>query len=245
MSSDGRSGRGNPRRPGRTDNTAGVRKVRTKRYHHGDLRATLLRTVGEIIAERGVAEVSLREVARRAQVSHGAPAHHFRNKAALVTAFAAQGFDQMVAAVEQLPAYGEARSGPEELAGTGRGYVRFALAHPAHFAIMFDSAELDGSDPAYREASNRAYALLTRAIERCVREGRLRPSEVGPATVASWSLVHGFASLWIGGRLGHRSGTATDATHATHGGRAGPSAAALALADAAIDLFVDRLVGMM
>jgi AcrR family transcriptional regulator len=232
VSSDGRGGRGKPRGPGRTDNTAVARKVRTKRYHHGDLRAALLRTVGEIIAERGVAEVSLREVARRAQVSHGAPAHHFRNKAALVTAFATQGFAEMVAGIEQLPVHRDARNGPEELAGTGKGYVRFALAHPAHFSIMFDSAELDGGDPAFREASNRAYGLLTRAIERCVREGRLRPDQVGPATVASWSLVHGFASLWIGGRLGHRSGVGSDA-------------AALTLADAAIDLFVDRLVGMM
>jgi AcrR family transcriptional regulator len=230
VSSDARGGRGKPRRPGGSDNTAAARKVRTKRYHHGDLRAALLLTVGEIIAERGVAQVSLREVARRAQVSHGAPAHHFRNKAALVTAFAAQGFTEMVAAIEQLPRHRDARNGPEELAATGKGYVRFALAHPAHFSIMFDSAELDGADPAFREASNRAYGLLTRAIERCVREGRLRPDQVGPATVASWSLVHGFASLWIGGRLGHRSGT---------------GATALTLADAAIDLFVDRLVGMM
>jgi AcrR family transcriptional regulator len=232
MSSEGRTGRSKPRRAGRSDNTAGARKVRNKRYHHGDLRAALLRTVGEIIAERGVSDVSLREVARRAQVSHGAPAHHFRNKAALVTAFATQGFDQMVAAIEALPAHRDARSGPEELAGTGKGYVRFALAHPAHFSIMFDSAELDESDPTLTEAGNRAYGLLTRAIERCVREGRLSPDRVGPATIASWSLVHGFASLWIGGRLGPRSG-------------AGSDAAALALADAAIDLFVDRLVGMM
>jgi AcrR family transcriptional regulator len=233
MSSDGRSRRGRPVRPGRADNTAAAQKVRTKRYHHGDLRAALLRTVGQIIAERGVGEVSLREVARRAEVSHGAPAHHFRNKAALVTAFATDGFAQMTAAIEDLPAHREASSGPAELAGTGKGYVRFALAYPAHFSIMFDSAELDADDPAFREASNRAYGLLTRAIERCVREGRLRAEQVGPATVASWSLVHGFASLWIGGRLGPRSGAGSH------------SGAALALADAAIDLFVDRLVGMM
>jgi AcrR family transcriptional regulator len=232
MSSGSRSGRGKALRPGRSDNTAGPRKVRTK-YHHGDLRVALLRSVGEIIAERGLAEVSLREVARRAQVSHGAPAHHFRNKAGLVTAFAAQGFEQLAQAIEDLPAHRDAGSGPEELAGTGKGYVRFALAHPAQFSIMFDQAELDGDDPAFLQASNRAYGLLTRAIERCVREGRLRANQAGPATAASWSMVHGFATLWIGGRLGHRSGTGSH------------SAAALSLADAAIDLFVDRLVGMM
>lgn len=187
--------------------------------------------MGEIIAERGLGEVSLREVARRAQVSHGAPAHHFGNKAGLVTAFAAQGFEQLARAITRLPAYRQAASGPEELSGTGKGYVRFALAHPAHFSIMFDSAELDVDDPTYRATSNQAYGLLTRAIERCVREKRLRPADVGPATVASWSVAHGFASLWIGGRLGHRSGAGAD------------HAAAMALADAAIDLYVARLVG--
>jgi AcrR family transcriptional regulator len=232
MSSEARAGSSKPRRPGRKDNTAGARKVRSKRYHHGDLRAALLRTVGEIISERGVGDVSLREVARRAQVSHGAPAHHFKNKAALVTAFATQGFDEMVAAIERLPAHRNARSGPEELAGTGKGYVRFALAHPAHFSIMFDSTELDESDPALAEAGLRAFGLLTRAIERCVREGRLHPDRAGQATIASWSLVHGFAGLWIGGRLGPLID-------------AGGDAGALALADSAIDLFVDRLVGMM
>jgi AcrR family transcriptional regulator len=228
MSSDRAGASGGP--PRRTDNTAGAQKVRS-RYHHGDLRAGLLRAVGEIIARRGPGELSLREVARRAQVSHGAPAHHFRNKAGLITAFAAQGFERLVASVTRLPAHRNAGSGPEELAGTGKGYIRFALGHPAHFSIMFDSPELDTDDPGFRAASDRAYGLLTRAIGRCVAERRLTPEQAGPATVACWSMAHGFASLWIGGRLGPRSG----ARRAT--------AAAIQLGDAAVDLFVERLVG--
>lgn len=224
MSSDARGPSGR-RRPARGDNTAGGKKVRPG-YHHGDLRAALLKAADALIRERGVGELSLREVARRAEVSHGAPAHHFRNKAGLLTAFAAQGFERLLAQVTALPAYRAAGSGPDQLAATGRGYVRFALANPAHFAIMFDSAEVDTADPAFETASNQAYALLTRAIERCVREGRLPPGQVGAATVAAWSLVHGFACLWTGGRLGQRSGTAR----------------ASQLADDMIDLFVARLM---
>ena len=129
-----------PVRPGRPDNTAGARKVRTKATTTAICGRPCCGSVGEIIAERGLAEVSLREVARRAQVSHGAPAHHFRNKAGLVTAFAAQGFDRAGRGPSsELPAHRDAGSGPEELAGTGKGYVRFALAHPAQFSIMFDT----------------------------------------------------------------------------------------------------------
>src|SRR5687767_6451184 len=108
MSSEGgrpkRLARPRPGRRGPRDNTAAGKKVRVpvsvfRPYHHGDLRAALLLATDQLIRERGLGEVSLREVARRAQVSHGAPAHHFGNKAGLVTAFAAQGFDRLVQAI--------------------------------------------------------------------------------------------------------------------------------------------------
>ena len=62
-------------------------------YHHGDLRRGLLRAAAEAIAENGVAAVSMRDLARRAGVSHAAPTHHFGDKSGLLTAFAAEGFD--------------------------------------------------------------------------------------------------------------------------------------------------------
>src|SRR5687767_3609608 len=122
-------------------------------YHHGDLRAALLEAADALIRERGSADLSLREVARRAQVSHGAPAHHFRNKAGLLTAFAAQGFERLVATVAELERERTSQSGRERLASTGRGYLRFALQHPAQFSIMFDTGALDVGDPAFVEAS--------------------------------------------------------------------------------------------
>ena len=203
MSSDGRGGRGKPRRP------------RPNGQHRrgpkgSDEALPPRRFAGGAAADRGRDHRRARGGARcRCARWRGGPRSATARppttsgtRRAWSRRSPPRGSTRWWRAIEQLPAHRDARSGPEELAGTGKGYVRFALAHPAHFSIMFDSAELDGDDPAFREASNRAYGLLTRAIERCVREGRLRPDQVGPATVASWSLVHGFASLWIGRSAG-------------------------------------------
>ena len=194
-------------------------------YHHGDLRAALLDATHALIRERGSTDLSLREVARRAQVSHGAPAHHFRNKAGLLTAFAAQGFERLVATIAELERERPAGNGPERLTNTGRGYLRFAVRHPAQFSIMFATEALDVNDPALVEASHAAYDLLIGAIAACVQEGFLLAEEAPLATVASWSLVHGFAALWNGGRLRTRSGAQVPE----------------ALGDQAVDLFVASL----
>jgi AcrR family transcriptional regulator len=173
-------------------------------YHHGDLRAALLAAVAEVIRERGVGEVSLREAARRAQVSHGAPAHHFRNKAGLLTAFAAQGFEQLGEAVRAELERRRPQSGEEVLEALGHSYVRFALGHPEHFGIMFRTELLDETDPELTRGSDAAFAVLVSTIERCVAEGRLPAARAEVAVVASWSLAHGLATLWLGGRVQSR-----------------------------------------
>lgn len=212
-----------PRPPAGQPPTAG--SVRS--YHHGDLRAALLEAAHGLIQERGTAELSLREVARRAQVSHGAPAHHFGNKAGLLTAFAAQGFEGMTDAIAELERQSPAANGLERLRNTGRGYFRFAVTHPAHFALMFDTGSLNTEDPELVAASNRAYATVTSAVAECVSEGRLSAEEAPLAVMTAWSMVHGLATLWIGGRLRVRSG----------------ARAPEELGDRVIELFVRRLVG--
>ncbi len=97
-------------------------------YHHGDLRRVLLSTAAEAIAESGPAALSLRELARRAGVSHAAPAHHFGDKAGLLTALATQGFDLLADALRQAG---------DDLLDTGVAYVGFAVRHRAHFDVMF------------------------------------------------------------------------------------------------------------
>jgi len=173
-------------------------------YHHGDLPAALLKAVEGAVAECGVSGVSLRDVARRAGVSHSAPAHHFGSKAGLLTAFATSGYQLLAGSVMTEAAVSRPADEASELGALGRGYVRFALAHPSHFEVMFRMDVLNRDDPAFLAASEAAYALLTATIERCRAAGRLHGQSAEVVAVSAWSLVHGLAALWLSGRLSER-----------------------------------------
>ena len=182
-------------------------------YHHGDLRLTLLRVVGDLVREEGVGALSLRAVARRADVSHTAPAHHFGTKEGLLTAFAAEGFNRLAATMAEAQRAEGATTGPHLLAASGRGYVRFALDHPDEFAMMFRPELVKANDPTLAAASKRAYEPLRIAIDRCIAEGLLADVDPQVAGVAAWSLAHGFADLWFSGRLqGRRLSRKRDVT---------------------------------
>lgn len=173
-------------------------------YHHGDLPAALLAAVESAVRDGGVSGVSLRDVARRAGVSHGAPAHHFGSKAGLLTAFASAGYRLLAESVIKEVAASEAADGAAELAAIGRGYVRFAVGHPAHFEVMFRLDTLDPGDAGFTAASEAAYGLLTATVERCGAEGRLHGRSAEVVAVSAWSLAHGLSALWISGRLAGR-----------------------------------------
>jgi AcrR family transcriptional regulator len=167
--------------------------VTTSRYHHGALRPALLDAALEAIGELGPTALSMRDVARRAGVSHAASAHHFGDKAGLLTALAAQGYDLLA---DELAA---AWAATGRFLEVGVAYVRFAVAHPAHFAVMFRPELLHLDDPALRAAKARSDAALYGGVERLPRaQAGTNPLVAG---VAAWSIVHGFASLWLDGAL--------------------------------------------
>ena len=163
------------------------------RYHHGDLRRRLIEEAVRLMDEKGPAAISLRELARRVGVSHAAPAHHFPDKTALLTAVAAEGFDLLA---DELVATYEATGSFLEV---GVAYVRFALQHTAHFAVMFRPDLYRRDDPALAAASERATSVLYGPI----RDAPIarRDDEVAAAAVAAWSLVHGYATLLLNGNL--------------------------------------------
>ena len=101
-------------------------------YHHGDLRQAMLQAAGEVLEELGLERFTLRECARRAGVSHGAPAHHFGDVRGLLTALVAGGFEQLLVWMDEheAAAPGDAFS---QLAANGKAYLAFALAHRALF----------------------------------------------------------------------------------------------------------------
>ena len=173
-------------------------------YYGGDLRRDLLDAALELIAREGPSAVSLRWLAKRLGVSHAAPANHFPDKAALFTAIATEGFELLGAAITDATAQAD----PDATAGqrfraTGRAYTGFALAHPAHFAVMWQRDLLHGDDPALCAAGEATFALLLAGVHDVQAEGWAAGAD--PQTVAflAWSVVHGLATLWLGGSLDH------------------------------------------
>jgi AcrR family transcriptional regulator len=162
-------------------------------YHHGDLRRELLRQAAGMIEEVGPAHVSLRELARRAGVSHAAPAHHFGDKAGLLTAIATEGYlllaDRLTEAMERTGDFLE----------VGVAYVDFAVGHRAHFEVMFRPDLYDADADDVRAARERSRAALYGGV-RAV-PGAAAGTDTSTAALAAWSIVHGFASLWITGAL--------------------------------------------
>ena len=167
-------------------------------YHHGDLANALLAAVDEIVRERGVADLSLREAARRAGVSHSAPAHHFGDKHGLLAAFAKEGFDGLVA---EMTGVAEREDVPEMMAAMGARYVRFAVAHPAHYDVMFRSGLDKSSDPNLAESAAAAFQGLVDMVARVKDAGYFPDIPADHLAAYFWSMVHGLASLWIDGSL--------------------------------------------
>jgi AcrR family transcriptional regulator len=171
-------------------------------YHHGDLRNALLAAAEAVLAERGVEGFTLRECARRAGVSHAAPAHHFVDVTGLLSALAALGFETLTLSMRQ------AREGVEEpgarLRAIGRGYVAFARAHPERFRLAFSWHRLNHQDPALQIAGKAAFAELEAAI-RLVAKAPAVPleGELLARLINAWSVVHGFAHLLLQGQFDH------------------------------------------
>src|SRR5258708_6887496 len=110
------------------------RVPRKKSYHHGDLRRALLDAALALLEKSGVEALTLREGARRVGVTAGAPYHHFADKEAIVASVAEEGFVELG---EAMAAARDAADPASRLGAMGRSYVRFAVAHPAHFRVMF------------------------------------------------------------------------------------------------------------
>jgi AcrR family transcriptional regulator len=159
-------------------------------YHHGDLPATLLRTAGKILEEEGVEALSLRELTRRAGVSHTAPYRHFPDRESLLAALAAEGFAMLGEAQREAAAAGGLR-------GMGESYVRFALAHPQRFRLMFGGAVRIARHAPLREVATRVFDGLAGALASRVPEAQ----GARDSSIAAWALVHGLAQLLLEDRV--------------------------------------------
>lgn len=159
------------------------------------MRAALIAAAAALIERE--TEVSLRAVARKAGVSHAAPAHYFPSRAELIAACLAEAFDELTARM-----LAGRESAPEEpferLKAIGLAYIGFALERPKTYAMMFQPGYVTGPDSEMARAGGRCGDLLTEAVA-----ATHRPDEVDEAlgVAFAWMNVHGFVSLLTGGML--------------------------------------------
>ncbi|NHI16698.1 WHG domain-containing protein [Microbacterium excoecariae] len=170
------------------------------RYHHGDLRRALLDAADELLEESGSAALSLREVARRAGVSHNAPYHHFPDRIAVMKGLAARHMRKLLGA--QRAAAEQAGDPFCRLRAVGRAYAGYALENPAGFGIVFDpeicvpGAPSDEMAPLIGENED----LIADLVARCLTDDA-DPATRAAAAAGVWSLVHGLAQLITSGHL--------------------------------------------
>lgn len=166
-------------------------------YHHGNLRSALISKAHELVEAGAGPSLSLRALAREAGVSPAAPYHHFADRPHLMAAVAADGFRNLMVAQE------DAILGVTEpqarLATMCRVYLRFAVEHPQHYALMFSAEYLPRDDfTDYHDAAGDAFARLLAAV--CVAADldlRTQADEGVERTLAVWAAVHGLARLYV------------------------------------------------
>lgn len=164
-------------------------------YHHGNLKAALLKAAFQVIAKIGVDGFTLREVARKAGVSHNAPYRHFKSKEDLIAALAAESLRQLTGAVRD--AVDQEPSPHGRLRASARAYLHWALKNPSRFQLTFRGVFDREAYPDYVDAYHASLALLSGLIE-------VHKPESVDADLASelvWSSVHGIAELGLAKRL--------------------------------------------
>ncbi|WP_300614637.1 TetR/AcrR family transcriptional regulator [Dokdonella sp.] len=176
---------------GKTPHSA--RRGKDAAYHHGDLRQALLNAASELLATEGLEAVGIREIARRAGVSHAAPYRHYPNRDALLADLAAAGFERLGRRFAQLP---DADAADRRLVDMARGYVRFARDEPQAWRLMFGDAIDKTAYPALLQVSRDVFEGLRRTV--------LALGVAAPAiteTTAAWAMAHGIAQLVLDHRL--------------------------------------------
>ena len=161
-------------------------------YHHGDLPNALRASAVDVILDKGLNGFSLREVARRAGVSHAAPGYHFGDVRGLLTAVAIEGFETLH---HDLVAAGADIDDPiERLKAVGRSYVRVAIDHPAHCEVMFRDDVLAADDPVLTGAGLAAYGVLEAAVA-AVADRYDTTLAVQDVARLCWSTMQGLVEL--------------------------------------------------
>jgi AcrR family transcriptional regulator len=172
---------------------------RTLRVRHkqgdGDLPTRLLAVTEEILREQGLHKFTLREAARRAGVSHGAPAFHFKDASGLLTAFATEAYKALRGLMLKYRAEAP-KDAASQLLAVGCAYIDYAISHRPQFQLMFRSDTIRLDDEQFKEASNGALQQLQETMAPLVGPGESEAARMAKLMLA-WSAVHGFATLYL------------------------------------------------
>lgn len=180
-------------------------------YHHGNLRQSLIDGAIALIGEAGFEQLSLRQVARRVGVSHNAPYRHFADREALLAAVSEEGFQALRSTLEAAQ-QGISADSPQRLQALGMAYVRFALANPAHYRVMFGKYRCDLSQyPNLAKASQQSFEVLVDTIAKGQAAGIFRAADPVDMARVAWSLVHGQSMLALDNKFQIEPGADFDA----------------------------------
>lgn len=204
-----------------------ARAATPKPYHHGDLRRVLIDAALQLVGEGGPDAVSVREAARRAGVSPGAPFRHFPSRDALMQAVAEEAQRRFRAEIEVALSEAVAGDPLARFRSLGLAYVRWAMRNPTHFEILSSRRFFDRDTAAGVSADNAELIELTeRTLAEAFAKGQLRPGNLKAVQIAGRALVYGFARMNIDG-------------HFPRWGVVGPEAERTA--EAIIDLFIEGI----
>lgn len=170
-------------------------------YHHGDLRRALLEAAEVELAEKGPEGFTLRGCAKRAGVSHAAPAHHFGDVAGLLSALAAEGFERFLKTTSARMNTADPGDARARLVAMGLGYIEFARANPALFSLMFSSRKADFQEDRLQRAATASFEQLVAGVGAVAGVDPLTTREGRRQLAATWAIVHGLAHLLLSQRM--------------------------------------------
>ena len=168
-------------------------------YHHGNLRAALLARAETVLAESGVAGLSLRGLARDLGVSHAAPSRHFRDREAVLGALVTGGFTELN---QRMQAAADAVGTVQQrLAALGGAYLGYAVEHPALLELMFATKHSDSSSQELRELGERSLEIAAELLAEGQSVAVVRPGDPIRLAQVAFATMHGLAALAAGGLL--------------------------------------------
>jgi AcrR family transcriptional regulator len=179
-----------------------VEAVRRPSYHHGNLREALIEATLRLLEKEGPERVTVREAAKLAGVSSGAPFRHFPTRTALLTAVAEQAMARFRAEIDLALAQTDTDDPLARFRAIGAAYLRWAMRNPTHFRVISDRSLIDFAGSEVLRRQNREIRdLMEELLAQAQSRGMLRPMDVTLMPVAARALVYGLARMHVDGHL--------------------------------------------